>query len=682
MILKRNFVRIPIILFLLTGISVGVSYCGANSSKENTGIDSTKKLLYLNHADSVKYVGMDACRKCHENIYATFMHTGMGASFDLATFKKSAAKNNKASTIYDPTNNMFYHSYYKDSAMYMTEFRLQGKDTIFSRTEKVNYIVGSGQHTNSHLRNVNGYIFQMPMTYYTQKGKWDLPPGFEHGSNSRFERKIGLECMSCHNAMPELVAGSENKFTEIPNGISCERCHGPGSLHVAQKEAGNIIDTAKYIDYSIVNPGKLSADLQFDVCQRCHLQGNSVLLPSKSFVDFRPGMKLEDYMNVFMPKYKGAENQFIMASHAERLKMSQCFLVSAEKVSKNRKPNIKPYKDALTCVTCHNPHVSVKETNSNNFNNACTNCHGTEKSKLNKCSDTPQHLTAAKNNCVACHMPNSGSIDIPHVTVHDHYIRKRKINTGEELASVKKFMGLYCVNKKNPAPTQIAKAYLQQFEKFEHDPQFLDSAKKYLPENTTKLVRANFCDLIHYYFLKNNWGGIRNTTERTELSFVFDSILIHPSIDNGNAWTAYRIGEAYFTLGDALNAEKFYKKAVDLAPFYPAFRSKYALTLATQKKKFEARTQYQMVLNQDPEFVSALTNLGYLWLEEKNEIKAKLYYNKALSLNPDDEQALMNMAGLHIYRKEYKEALKYIERTLKVNSKNKQAQQLKLQLTY
>lgn len=89
-----------------------------------------------------------------------------------------------------------------------------------------------------------------------------------------------------------------------------------------------------------------------------------------------------------------------------------------------------------------------------------------------------------------------------------------------------------------------------------------------------------------------------------------------------------------------------------------------------------------MVLNQDPEFVSALTNLGYLWLEEKNEIKAKLYYNKALSLNPDDEQALMNMAGLHIYRKEYKEALKYIERTLKVNNKNKQAQQLKLQLTY
>lgn len=70
------------------------------------------------------------------------MHTGMGASFDLATFKKSAAKNNKASTIYDPTNNMFYHSYYKDSAMYMTEFRLQGKDTIFRVLKRLIILLG------------------------------------------------------------------------------------------------------------------------------------------------------------------------------------------------------------------------------------------------------------------------------------------------------------------------------------------------------------------------------------------------------------------------------------------------------------------------------------------------------------------------------------------------------------
>jgi hypothetical protein len=51
---------------------------------------------------------------------------------------------------------------------------LAGKDTVHQRFEKVSYIVGSGQHTNSHIININGYLHQAPITFYTQKGKWDL----------------------------------------------------------------------------------------------------------------------------------------------------------------------------------------------------------------------------------------------------------------------------------------------------------------------------------------------------------------------------------------------------------------------------------------------------------------------------------------------------------------------------
>ena len=82
-----------------------------------------------------------------------------------------------------------------------------------------------------------------------------------------------------------------------------------------------------------------------------------------------------------------------------------------------------------------------------------------------------------------------------------------------------------------------------------------------------------------------------------------------------------------------------------------------------------------------PQFVPALTNLGYLWLEEGDDKRAESYYDKALALSPDDEQALMNKAGLNVYRKNYTEALKYVNRTLKVNPENKQAIQLKTQLS-
>ncbi len=58
------------------------------------------------------------------------------------------------------------------------EFRLEGKDTIHKRIETVSYIVGSGQHTNSHITNTVGILHQMPLTFYTQKGQMGFTTGF------------------------------------------------------------------------------------------------------------------------------------------------------------------------------------------------------------------------------------------------------------------------------------------------------------------------------------------------------------------------------------------------------------------------------------------------------------------------------------------------------------------------
>src|ERR1041385_5922158 len=38
--------------------------------------------LYASLNDTVKYVGMQMCRQCHADKFETFMHTGMGMSFD------------------------------------------------------------------------------------------------------------------------------------------------------------------------------------------------------------------------------------------------------------------------------------------------------------------------------------------------------------------------------------------------------------------------------------------------------------------------------------------------------------------------------------------------------------------------------------------------------------------------
>lgn len=660
--------RNKLIFFLFIFSIFLLAFCNTNHSRSNDKVNST----YLNLSDSAKYVGIETCKLCHQDIYNTFIQTGMGKSFDVASRQKSSAIVDSETLVYDSYSDFHYQPIWKNENYFMKEYRLLGKDTSYKRLEKVDFIIGSGQHTNSHIFNNNGYLHQMPLTFYTQLKKWDLPPGFENGSNTRFSRKIGLECMSCHNAYPAFVMGSENKYSYVPNGINCERCHGPGSIHVEQKSKGEIVDTSKYIDYSIVNPAKLPIDLQFDVCQRCHLQGNAVLKENKSFFDFKPGMHLNDVFTVFMPRYENGEKEFIMASHADRLKMSACFIKS-EKLKNEQ--SLKPYKGALTCITCHNPHISVKNTDKEIFNNQCKNCHGSV-SKMN-CSEHESARLIKQNNCISCHMPKSGSIDIPHVSITDHFIRRPIAKNEQE--NIKRFIGLVAVNEKNPSKEVIAKAYLNQYEKFDYKEYLIDSALSFISDKSQLDIENNLSQLVRAYFLKTNYIQVVEYIEKLTIPITLKR-LKQKSYSNEDAWTSYRIGESYYKLGRANEALLFYQRANQLAPFVIDFANKLAACMIYLNRYDEAKKVLENIIKEDDYSAIAFCNLGYLEILMNNDIQAELYYSKALALDPDYEQAWINKAGLYIYQKKYKEAKAWLNSLIKKFPKNKQAKSLLLQL--
>lgn len=155
--------------FCLTFV-VGVIFfsCETPGGKSLSAEVKKDTLLYLNHSDSAKYVGINTCKLCHQDIYNTFIKTGMGKSFDVASKTKSSGDYHN-SVIYDKIGDFYYKAFWQNDSLRFLEYRLQGRDTIYKRLETVNYIVGSGQHTNSHIQSVNGYLNQMPMTFYTQK---------------------------------------------------------------------------------------------------------------------------------------------------------------------------------------------------------------------------------------------------------------------------------------------------------------------------------------------------------------------------------------------------------------------------------------------------------------------------------------------------------------------------------
>jgi hypothetical protein len=648
--MSSSGLRYVLLSIALVALVLPAFYCNSPEKKEEAVADAHGSPWRNVYDTSVHYVGMQTCRGCHSEIYDTYIQTGMGQSFDHATRQKSAAEFSSHSIVYDKDLDFYYKPFWQHDSLYIMEFRTEGKDTVHKRIQKVDYIVGSGQHTNSHIFNKNGYFYQAPITFYTQKKQWDLAPGFEKGVNSRFSRLIELECMSCHNGLPEFVPNSQNKYLSIKTGIDCERCHGPGSLHVAQKQAGNIVDTSKGPDYTIVNPRRLPTELQNNVCQRCHLQGIAVVNDGKTFFDFRPGMHLSEVMNVFMPEYEGAKDKMIMASHVERMKKSNCYVSSGK----------------MSCITCHNPHVSVKFTPRTQYLNACQSCHGGAQQV--HCSEDAAVRAQKNDDCVTCHMPHNSSIDIPHVAVTDHYIRKRPMQDTLQ-KKITAFLGLQCFNNDKVDAITTARGYMEFYERYNPNKGLIDSALYYLgkqpnEEATTKQNR----DYIRAYFLLDDFNRVVQYATKLQAAGMND------------AWTCYRIGEAYYQLQEADKALPWYHRAVAIWPYSLDFQNKYGTCLLATGNVNEAQKTFSFIVNENPDYLSANTNLGYIYMQQGNNTMAYEHLSRARMLDPDHEQTLINLAVWYHNNGQDALAKTALRHLLKKHPANEQAKAMLLDL--
>ena len=620
--IKYTQITVPIVLLVFVGIFVYQSCSFSNGGGGHK---------FLNHQEDVAYVGIKKCAQCHQEQYKTFVHTGMGLSFDSAQKTKSSAYFHKNTVVFDSVNGFYYRPFWQKDELFVKEYKLAGKDTTHALVQKIDYIVGSGQHTNSHLFKQGNFLYQAPITFYTQEGKWDLPPGFENGNNSRFSRAINSECMSCHNAMPKMKDASKYQFAQIGRGIDCERCHGPGGLHVKKWE--NEQTKMRGTDNSIVNPGNLPMDLQIDVCQRCHLQGNNILQEGKKFTDFKPGMKLNQVFQIFLPEYQGENPKFNMANHAERMQKSACFISSQQTA------------EPMTCITCHNPHVSHKAMGNNYFNNKCLECHSPRSSLFS--DEKLNHL--ASSNCIDCHMPTSEARDIPHVTVHDHWIQNRP----QKSSTNSKMVGLKAINGGEVSSEKLILAYLTYYEKFDKNPFHLKKASNLLNKiDNTEL-------LIHYQYLKENW------TQITELAQK-----IKP--EKSKAWTAYRIGIAHQSLGNWVSSVVWLKNACRLEKDMPNFWLKLGNAQLQVSDLDGAQESYQKAQKINPMEAKVWNNLGIVAVRKSEMARAKSFFSKAIALDPNYLLAYENLLKIAKQKKDIHWQLKIKEKMKKNHLSNEQ----------
>jgi tetratricopeptide repeat protein/cytochrome c554/c'-like protein len=366
---------------------------------------------YLNARPGVEYVGDEACGKCHSTIYAEFKRTGMGRSVSVPS-AEDARELAKPATIINRKLNRTYSIYARDGKVFHEESESDSKGHItFSETHEIAYSVGAGDVGKSYLVAKGDALFVSPISYYKRINGWDLSPGYADGIFHGFTRRVVDLCVDCHTGMPQPVPGSHNRFQQPPFRfltVGCERCHGPGAIHVQQRMQEAAFDGPgqESFDYSIVNPRKLGPEVRDDVCAQCHFAGDArVLQPGKDYLDFRPGTALGDVVATFSVPQSIKGSHFVALDQFEQVKMSRCWTVS---------------NGGMGCISCHDPHVQLGgEQAVDFFRNRCLKCHapGSCREPL-----AQRQATSPPDNCIQCHMPKQPSENIGHSSITDHRI--------------------------------------------------------------------------------------------------------------------------------------------------------------------------------------------------------------------------------------------------------------------
>ncbi len=376
------------------------------------------------------YVEDRACRLCHVDLFESYQSVSMAKSF----FRPRADR-----VIEDFEDNHYFH----EASGRHYEMRRDGEGYLFSRWEedaagspinvfekRVDWILGSGVRSRTYLYSTpGGELYQLPLAWYAESDSWRMAPGFEGADHQGVLRRVRRECMFCHNAYPEVPVGSDlygssqNYPRDLPEGIGCQRCHGPGAEHV-RVGMSEPVDFPRLVR-SIVNPAKLSPQRRDDICYECHLQPTVALFGVRRFgrsdYSFRPGEALNEYMVPVDVEVEGEarEDRFEINHHPYRLRQSRCYQES---------------QGAMSCMTCHDPHRKVAvEERVGHYKQACQSCHEPDDCQLDAMTaeaSLPESLRAvAAEDCVACHMPRRRSSDVIEVTVTDHRIRRQPIGT-------------------------------------------------------------------------------------------------------------------------------------------------------------------------------------------------------------------------------------------------------------
>jgi predicted CXXCH cytochrome family protein len=567
------------------------------------------------------------------------------------------------------TNNRIYHAasdrYYTitERGGALVQRRHQrgfgGKETNVVELA-ADYVIGSGNHARTFVsRARDGRLMQLPVSWYVDRGgHWDMSPGYDRSAHLDFRRVIDEGCMSCHNGYPRdrlQDNGTGPRFAAaLPEGIDCQRCHGPGQRHIDAVKALDV-DAARR---AIVNPATLDRERQLDVCMQCHLEPTSTPLPfqirryeSPAF-SYRPGRPLSESFIYFDHASTGSrdrayDDKFEIAGAAYRLRKSACF-----------------NKSQMTCVTCHNPHDIPRGEKAVQHQVAvCRSCHDAVHGR-----GVPQVAVAGpRSTCVDCHMPKRRAEDAVHVLMTDHFIQRLRpardltaplkeadtlVRTPYRGEVVPYYPAALASTPENEL--YVALAQVEQGSNLVAGiPRLQKAIERYQPE------RAEF-----YYELARAYARTGNHAAVIEWC---EAALRH---DKNFAAAFKELAAAEATLGKWDRAVEALQRAVALHPDDTHALADLGNGYLQLQRVDEAMQTLQRALALDSSLPRASNTMGLAALAKGDRDRAEQQFREAIGIQPDLVEAHSNLANLLAGRKAFAEAAYHFEQALRSDPNN------------
>jgi predicted CXXCH cytochrome family protein len=611
------------------------------------------------------YADAAVCAQCHPAIAATYRKSGMERSFRKVRSQEDLGAAAPASPFHHEASNTFLDMVFWDGAWYQRRWQtgFDGRETNIDE-KRVDYVLGSGNHARTllHLTERNT-LQELPLGWYSEKGGfWGMNPGYDRADYAGSVRPIYYECMFCHNGYPSIPEGAQRDASQstyqqpLPEGIECQRCHGPGQNHVDQASQGA---SAQVVRAAIVNPARLTADRELEVCLQCHLETSNEKLPhaivrfDRAPFSYVPGEPLGDFQVAF-DRTPGKNKDFVVAGAGYRFRQSQCVLKSAGK---------------LRCTSCHNPHdIPRGEEAASHYNQVCAGCHAQTSANITPAASTPEHKAGA--NCVSCHMPRRRTDDGVHVVMTDHLIARRP-PAGDLLAekperpetAATSYRGqvvpYYPAKLASTADNDLTVAVAQVREQSNLKagvPQLASLIAKYRPTRP-----AYYAELGEAYLSTSDTASaIRSFAEASRL-------------DPESAPRLIQWGDALLRAGQWTLAESKLRRASELAPRDPRAWGRLGWAMWQQSKAAEAKSAIEKAIGLDGEIPELHNNLGLILWGTGDRASAEKEFRAALRIQPGVSEWRLNLGRALASQGQAAEARFQMEESLRLRPENAEA---------